>query len=432
MADSILNNQFDMEKYINERLLEVKGLEERVVLKEILNNLFLELYSNVEKQYLDLEKRIFEEAMEEVQQPVIITGLLDKKHYDKTEQDLVPMKIEDLEDIQIDVQALQESIQANVPFFIYTIFIENDYLKLKELMKKERIFRGTVKTEYGEYKATFLVKKNTSYLKKIEQVYEAFLNNYMTWHTVCTPYLHKLFDVYIMQIDQWNQQDEILEARVDFEEYAQSIKYDVFPVWNMTMIEEKTSTFPEACVDHIYYEHVIFKNCLEEGKVYLVANTEVEIANIRKVDGDLHITCNRPNTQRWLFYVINPVSSKKRSFPLMDNQVSRTFSSHVRDSYQRQIKTKTELIRYLISLGYTEYVRVKEIDILQDPFMNKETYQMDAFIQDEMRLEKQTGQLVVKFEAIKRENFLTRDVMSYLVSSISHLYPEYECLGQLV
>ena len=116
----------------------------------------------------------------------------------------------------------------------------------------------------------------------------------------------------------------------------------------------------------------------------------------------------------------------------MDNQVSRTFSSHVRDSYQRQIKTKTELIRYLISLGYTEYVRVKEIDILQDPFMNKETYQMDAFIQDEMRLEKQTGQLVVKFEAIKRENFLTRDVMSYLVSSISHLYPEYECLGQLV
>lgn len=432
MPESILNNQFDMEKYINQRLLEVKGLEERVMLKEVLNDLFLELYNNVEKQYLDLEHRVFNEVIKSNKQPNIITGLMDKRHYDKTEEYLIPMRLEDTEDIHIDMQALQESMQANVLFFVYTIFIESDYLNIKPLIKKDRIFFGTVKTEQGEYKATFLLKKNTAYLEQIEQLYEIFLNNYLSWHTVCTPYLHKLFDVYITHIDNWNGKEEIIKVKVDFEEYAQFIKYDVFPVWNITSIEEKTSTFPEPCIDTTYYEHIIFKNSLQENKTYLVANTDVELTNIRRIDGDLYITCDQPNTQKWVLYVIHQVPEKRRKYPLMTNKMNSNFSSHIRENYQRTIKTKTELIRYVVSLGYQDYVRIKDIDIVEEPFMVRESYNMDEFIQDEIRLEKRTQQLILKFEAVKQDSFLTRDIISYLVSSVNYLYPEYECLGKLV
>ena len=43
-------------------------------------------------------------------------------------------------------------------------------------------------------------------------------------------------------------------------------------------------TYPEPCIDRTNYDHRIFAHRLMEDRQYLVANTDVEITNVRRLD----------------------------------------------------------------------------------------------------------------------------------------------------
>ena len=49
------------------------------------------------------------------------------------------------------------------------------------------------------------------------------------------------------------KEGEILEIRADFEEYGEQILLDMIPLWNLSDLTEKTSTYPIPCIDQIHY-----------------------------------------------------------------------------------------------------------------------------------------------------------------------------------
>ena len=64
--------------------------------------------------------------------------------------------------------------------------------------------------------------------------------------------------------------------------------------------------------------------------------------------------------------------------------------------------------------------------------MRCQTYPMDGFILDELRTEKAGTAMTLTFSSRQPDHFLTLDIMSFLVSQVQSLFPEYICQGKLV
>ncbi len=183
----------------------------------------------------------------------------------------------------------------------------------------------------------------------------------------------------------------------------------------------------------VNYEHIIYGKKLGTEADYLVGNTDLRITNIRKIEEDILITCEQNTPKDWLFYKISRHKTTLNQYPMMNNQLKDNFSCYLFDKYKNCIKTKTEVARLIKALGYEQYLMFKDLEISDDQFMITETYNMDAFIEDEIRQKKNNGQkLILMFVATNRDYYLNRDIMSYMVTQVQKYFPEYLCQGKLV
>ena len=138
----------------------------------------------------------------------------------------------------------------------------------------------------------------------------SFGANYQPWLTVCCAYPAKMLDIYLCSAEQLKGKEEILEIQADFEEYAGLIRYDMIPLWNLRPLTEKTSTYPNPSIDKINYEHQIFSQRLDPKCEYLIRNIDMEITNIRRLNGDLYITCPMNQPCEWQMYEVSRIDRK--------------------------------------------------------------------------------------------------------------------------
>ena len=78
--------------------------------------------------------------------------------------------------------------------------------------------------------------------------------------------LYKFFDVKIVKT-QCPADEMIQKITVDFEEYKQYAHFDLIPVWNIRMVEEKTGAYPELTIDQIHYDHCIYKGHFKKEEI---------------------------------------------------------------------------------------------------------------------------------------------------------------------
>ncbi|MGN0161115.1 MAG: hypothetical protein ACI4AQ_06990 [Lachnospiraceae bacterium] len=424
-----------MEEYINKRMLEIPQLEERMLYKEIVGNLIKELYRYNETSYQELKERILSEAIPERTDYTVYMTMTDMQHYDATDSFMHPMREEDTGETKISYEDIKNALDTKEPLRLYTVFFETKASAVWKLLKEERIFHGAIKTGNREYRADFIIKPNQEYLKQIEELYYIFMANYRSWTTVCTAYLTKLFDVYLYTAEDMKDKENIIEISVDFEEYSQVVRHDVFPLWNLKPFREKTSTYPEPGIDRVNYEHRIFSHRLNPECEYLVTNTDVEITNIRRMNGDLIITCPADNPHNWDFYQVHKEKRKGNyPYPVLSNRYKECFSGNVTEMYKMSIKTKAEMARLIEAFPYTEYVEFKGFEIMENVPDGWEdvNYNMDGFMVDEIRIGNRQKVLAVFFMARQTENYLNEDIMSFLVTQIQKIFPEYRCVGKMV
>ncbi|MFR4350217.1 MAG: hypothetical protein ACLT3H_00945 [Roseburia sp.] len=427
-------SEFDMKEYIRKRMLEITQLEDRAAYKEIVGNLLLELYEYNKNAYQKLEERILNEYSPEQKEFAIHISLTDRTHYDATDTFLYPMAACDTDKTEISFAEVKTALKEKRELKLYTVYLEKQASVIYQLLHSDRTFGGVIKTRNRECAAKFRVEQNTEYMGLIKELYDIFGLNYQPWSTVCTAYLAKMLDVYLCLAEPL-QEEEIMEIRIDFEEYEAHIRYDMVPLWNLSPMAEKTSTYPNPSTDKINFEHQIFSHRLKQGCEYLIRNTEAEITNIRRQNGDIFITCPVDIPYEWILYQVNRQrGTENYPYPVLSNQHKDSFAGSITEMFKRSIKTKGELARLLESFAYQDYVVFQDAcvqsDVPSDCAMC--SYNMDGFMQDELRVGNARQALVIDFAPVDPENYLNEDIMSFLVTQAQKLFPEYYCVGQLV
>lgn len=434
MPDTLFSSDFDMGAYLKKRTLEIEDLNDRKLYKAVAEKLVMELFAYQQQAEQNLEKRVFDEVKTDHSDFAVYLGLTKREHYDATDPFLFPILAEDLAPKEIPTQELLSALASGTQYPLYTVFLQASYPIAQKFEQPGRKYLGVVKTSRGEYRATFSVQKSMAYLNQIQKLYEVFLSNSKYWVTLCDAYLHKMYTVHMCSVEQLPPTEEIDEVTVDFEEYTDAVRYHMMPLWNIEPMEEKTSTYPVPCKDQTYFEHRIFAHRLDAKCQYLVANVDTEVADIRRVHGDLMITCPEDTPFQWILYKLNPKPQKLTyQYPILSNQSKESLSDSLTQMYRQSIKTKAEIARLIESFDYGAYLHYEGITLQKTHPMPEQTYDMDAFIADELRVGGNNREtLMLSFVAVDPKNYLNHDVMSFLVTQVQKLFPEYHCSGQLV
>ena len=94
----VMEYPFDFQSYIQERLRDIRDLDERHFAKEVLLNGMGKAIQAMERKYEDLQERVYQEIEPEHNQYEISMTVIDRHHFDPTNHTLFPVREEDLAD----------------------------------------------------------------------------------------------------------------------------------------------------------------------------------------------------------------------------------------------------------------------------------------------------------------------------------------------
>lgn len=414
-----MNDSIDMEKLIEKRLLEINNYEDRKETREILGQIFKEIHKYADNRWVSLKRDIVEE-MRQQKDLTIYTGIATSKAYDITEGSMFPMRIDDLEKQYVSTRNLMQELSQGNAMRVFSVFIELDYESIKNLINQKRFFTGYIITTNAEYPITAELRPASRYFEMISKLFKVFVNNGMPWNTVCTAYLNKFFDVYLYDA-QVPLDEEIESIKIDFNEYEQKIKYDCFPIWNIKEEIGVSDVKKIPCFGQVLYQHTISKKCKKED-TYLVVDTE-DTLTIRKNSNEIVFNSNYPKTKKWMLYHVIGNVAGYWEYPILSNEL--------KDGNIIPARTKGDIFRVVNSLSNNKQITLRDV-LFPDVYKgDASTYSMEKGVTEEFESLTKRIPMVLQFSCL-RDDFLTIDIVSYIVTVVQRKYPEFSCYGEIV
>ena len=102
--------------------------------------------------------------------------------------------------------------------------------------------------------------------------------------------------------------------------------------------------------------------------------------------------------------------------------------------FRKSIKTKAEMGRLIEAFDYEKYLTFCDFKLCSEiPTICRDAnYNMDSFLTDELRTGDAGRILVVQFTAKDPAEYLNEDIMSFLVTQVQRIFPDYHCVGEIV
>lgn len=424
----------EVKAMIREEIQSISNLEERVVFKNLMEGVFLELYETNLRMYRMLEERVMNDLVYDINRYLIRTGLMERTYLDKSHHLMAPMCEEDLEQPVYEISDVREKLKENGKFRLTTVFLQCDALEIKEIFKNQESYTGMLKAG-EEYQVSIKLEPSSRYLNEVEHLYHLFMKNGIPWKTINAPYLFKMADIFITNLPaEINDEAAVTNFGADFGIYNHYVHYDMIPIWNVCHLKLESVGFPVACSDHENYEHVISIRDYGTEHAYLVEE-KAGIRSVRQSGEKLLVTGKVANSKKWDVYMIRSGMDRKidrYTYPVMENLRKDGFAERYQGRTGQLVKTKGELERFIRGFGLEDYIEYQDCALKEKALVTQETYPMNFFMEDEIRDRKGKKQLTIYFKPKGKETWLLRDLASFITSEVQELYPEYECGGKLI
>jgi len=192
-------------------------------------------------------------------------------------------------------------------------------------------------------------------------------------------------------------------------------------------------------IDRVNYEHSIALDDIGVDNGYLVALDNPDYLYTLRRENELVVVSKEGGQQKWKLLRIERPASERRhntSFEMFSNKRDGGFVGRYAAIKSMVIRTLGELDRLLNSYEQSRSVIFQGVEILDaDEYGKvKETVDFNSFIDDNIRMDKSKKVMLLKFRLLDEntELFLTYDRISFLVSEVQMVFPEYNCVGERV
>lgn len=424
-----------MKDIIMDRLSKMEDLEQRKLLKDILTGVFLNLAEHQEDMNQRLEQRIFSEVENNEENYDVFVTICSKDEVDPVQEFLYPIRPEDMEDKTYDLKDIALKLSQEEDVILLTVFLKCDYLKVKELLGSRRKYRGQIVTDAGIYAIGVRLEQNKSYLEEIERLYQVFQKNSVPWRTVNNPYANKFFDVILVNCEgSIGEDEEVIEIRIDLEEHENYKMMNIIPLWNIEKQALKSTSFPVPVLERINYENILSLRKLGVEHAYLVDEDAGIIKYVKRTPEELTIVSTVEKSGTWdVLKITKPISPMLGilEYRLVSNKKENSFSNKFVKKQALNVRTKSEIVRIINSFEASQDLELEQVEITKPGNEIGETYNMNRFLTDNIRVDRDKKVMLLTFRALKANNFITRDIMSFLVSELQMYFPDYRCEGRL-
>ncbi|WP_167492619.1 normocyte-binding protein [Lysinibacillus tabacifolii] len=414
-----------------ERLKKIENLEQRQLLKDIVSGVFVNLIDYQEEMNKKLEERIFNEIDDHENRYDIYTTLSAREDVDPIHDCLFPICPTDLEDTNLNIEHLLESIKNNELATLMTLFLECDSIEIQHLLAQRRIFNGHLVTSHGLVEIKLRLTQNNRYVQKIKDLYSIFQINGLPWKTINHPFVNKFVDVKLIGCPTLNEDVEIFEVTIDLEEYEQQKRLNMVPLWNLQRHEVKNSGFPFPAIDRINYEHVLSLRKTGTQHGYLIDTEEDNIRYIKRSDSELTIVSPQDQSGVWQLLKIAKVEKDQvgnLTYELVSNRRNEHFMHKLSSKYNVNISTKGEIIRLINSFEVADNLELLRIDILEGQVENRNF--VYPFLKDPTEDASHKKTMLLQFLSKQDKDFITNDVLGFLLAEVQRYFTEYKCVGK--
>ncbi len=424
-----------MRDIIQDRLNKINDLNDRRFMKKILYDVFDNVVLYNMDMYKRLEKRIYDEIEDPLNKFYIYTCLEKVENIDPVNDFLHPIIPADLDDTVYDMNEINEKLQNNQEFIVTSIFLKCDNLTFREILKRRRYYKGYVKTNQDVHEIEVSLRECRKYIDEIEKLYRVFQYNKIIWSTLNCPYAYKYVDIILNSSILLKPDEKITEIIIDLAEYEKYKEINAIPLWNIKKIEAEDKSFPMPAKDRINFDHVI---SLEEFGVqngYLVGIENVDYIYCKRLEKDLVIVSPNDNQHKWSLLQIEDINNSKQSiynFELLSNNRNLGFIGRYSNVKSMIIRTKGEIARLVQCYELSKELLFQNAEVRDSYKKIEQTINFNDFIDDNIRVDDGKKILLLKFKPYDRENYLIYDKMSFLISELQILFPEYKCIGELV
>ncbi|NEW09800.1 normocyte-binding protein [Paenibacillus sp. SYP-B3998] len=423
-----------MKDIILDRLSRMDDLEQRKLLKNIMTGVFLNLVDYQEDLNRQLEERVFKEVEEREEGQDIYVTICQREDIDPIHEFLYPMLEADRDKPICDLKHLLHEKNLEGEATLMTVFLQCQYRKIQELLEGKRVFQGELITSLGSYAIEVRLQQNRTYIGELEKLYHVFQKNNTPWKTINHPYANKFFNVvWTGSRGAVGTEEEILEIRVDLEEFEAFKKLDIVPMWNIERLALKNVGFPIPATDRVNFEHVLSlrKTGAEHG--YLVDGDAELIRYIKRMPEELTVVSPQEKSGIWnVFKITKPIATKIGRLPygLVSNKRKDSFTGGFARKQALTVRAKGEINRIVNSFEACEFLDLEQIDIIDRSDGKQATYGMNSFISDHVRVESDKKVMRLRFGNRGSGSFIVEDLMSFLVSEVQMYFPEYKCEGE--
>ncbi|MEK4063884.1 MULTISPECIES: normocyte-binding protein [unclassified Paenibacillus] len=430
-----------MKDIIRDRLNKMEDLEQRRMLKDVMTGLFLNLVEYQETLNRQIEERVFNELEPEEVRHDVYASLCPREELDPLHEFLYPMVPGDSEPQFINLAEVAAALSKQEEMKLCTLFLQCDTSQIRSLARSKRQFKGEMITSGGRYEITVRLKQSSVYTERIEELYRIFRKNSLPWKTVHIPYAYKFMDcILISCASEWDNQETVKQISIQLEELEPYKHMNLVPIWNIQRMEMKIGGFPVPAADRVNYEHVLPLRRTGTEHGYLVDGEEANIRYIKRSEEEITVVSPLDKSDSWtMLKVTRPMNSGigRMHYPLLSNRRQEGYIGRYVRQAGSPVRSKGGIARLTGAFEVSREVELEDVKILPPGQEIPLTYELNSFVSDQVRVQTDKYRMRLLFSAVARDrslagSYLSDDVLSFLVSEVQLVFPEYRCEGAWV
>lgn len=401
----------DVKELLLSRIEGISDPIQKVLLKDVLADVFEELLRYSDDRFSRLEKRLEEEICDGSRSYSIDTGICKKDSLDQTSRFLFEMK----------------AGKIHEKGYLGKLFLACDYPVICQCMRKT--YHALVETDQGEFKTTVSLRYCKDYLETLGQLYQTFLANQRPWHTINCPFLYKFLAI----IDREGIVPEdalIKKVEIMLEELSHSVINDAVLVWNVREETHKPSVEVAAADREAVNIHRILLQDEESG--YLAVTEGEDSFGIVFSKGQLSVRTEKEVHKDIKLLKIAHTDRKKDYttllYPLQTNRRNMRHIDRQAQFSPRYLWTKGEIERRLSS--YEVFQEFEFVDICMDLTAESDVIAMNPFIQSHSFL-KEKRKLTIILHPKDETDIFRYEKMFFLLAELQLCTEEYQWAGIL-
>jgi len=263
-----------MRELLKARIAQVKDPVQKILLQDVLADVFGELLTYTDSCFASLEEKIDGEL--QLPEPFfdIYTGVCTKDGLDAASRCLFPVldmiKAGESDDGEFsDGLPYKEGLRPDG--FLGTMFLACQYPDVQSCMLHPH--QAEVETENGKIQTAVRLAYSRPYQQLLRWMYLQFGENQRQWHTVNCPFLYKMLD--IIDVEGAVPADAVVvKIAIDLGGLTDFVSSDAVLVWNVSKELYNTRAKMGAADGISFYEHQVPLQDLESGYLAVLEKKE--------------------------------------------------------------------------------------------------------------------------------------------------------------